>query len=136
MKLSFRHLKFSRCACNGKYLAYAYPCNEHRLLSITENLPVITAHPEDTSVTIRYGNESANFSCEANNGSGDIQYSWFTMTGDGDMVVGATSSELVLTPVTVEMNNTQYYCIATNNSGSAISESALLTVTSKPIMYQ
>ena len=74
------------------------------------------------------------FSCEADGGSSDIQYSWFNKTDDGDMmVVGATSSELVLTPVTVEMNNTQYYCIATNNSGSATSESAHLTLTSKLI---
>ena len=83
----------------------------------------------NTSVTIRYSNESAEFSCEANNGSGDIQYSWFTKTDDGDMmIVGATSSQLVLTPVTVEMNNTQYYCVAINDSGSVRSNRGYLTV--------
>ena len=75
------------------------------------------------------------FSCDAYGGRSSIQYSWFTKTDDGDMmVVGAASSELVLTPVTVEMNNTQYYCVATNSSGSATSESAHLTLTSKLIM--
>ena len=44
------------------------------------------------------------------------------------MVVGATSSELVLTQVTVEMNDTQYYCVATNNSGNVTSNTGYLTV--------
>ena len=115
---------------------YTYACYEHRLLSITENLPIITTHPNDTTVLLHYGNESAMFSCDANNGSSDIQYSWFSKTDDDDiMKLRATSSELVLTPVTVEMNNTQYYCAATNDRGNVISECAHLTVTSKLIMY-
>ena len=108
-------------------------------MSIAENPPVITTHPNDTTVTLRYSNEShsAVFSCDANNGSSDIQYSWFSKTDDGDiMELGVTLSELNLTPVTVEMNNTQYYCVATNNSGNVTSESARLTVTSKLIMYR
>ena len=77
------------------------------------------------------------FSCDANNGSSDIQYSWFSKTDDGDiMELGATLSELNLISITVEMNNTQYYCVATNSSGNVTSESARLTVTSKLIMYQ
>ena len=93
------------------------------------NPPVITVHPNDTTVSLRYGNESAKFSCEANGGSSDIQYSWFNKTDDGDMmVVGAITNKLVLTSVTVGMNNTQYYCVATNNSGNVTSNRGHLTV--------
>ena len=105
-------------------------------ISLGNNPPVITTHPNDTTVPLHYGNESAVFICEANNGSSDIQYSWFTKTVDGDMILeGAITDELVLTSVTVEMNNTQYYCVATNNSGNVTSESVRLTVTSKLIMH-
>ena len=96
------------------------------------NPPVITTNPEDVTVTLHHGNESATFSCETNGGSSDIKYSWFAKTNDGDMMLeGETSNELVLNMVTVEMNNTQYYCVASNNSGNVTSESAHLTVTSK-----
>lgn len=52
------------------------------------------------------------------------------------MIEGETSNELVLSIVTIEMNNTQYYCVASNDSGSDTSESARLTVTSKSTVYQ
>ena len=97
---------------------------------------MITTDPMNVTVTLHRGNESATFSCEANEGSSDIQYRWFTNTTEGDMMVeGGTSNELVLSPVTVEMNDTQYYCVASNNSGSDTSKSAHLTVTSKPMVY-
>ena len=77
------------------------------------------------------------FSCEVNGGSSDIEYKWFAKTTEGDMMVeGEMSNELVLSTVTVEMNNTQYYCVASNDSGSDTSESAYLTVTSKSTVYQ
>ena len=100
------------------------------------NPPVITSHPNDTTVSLHYGNESTTFSCVADGGSSDIQYSWFNKTDDDDDMIleRRTTNTLMLTPVTVEMNNTQYYCVATNNSGNATSESARLTVTSKLIM--
>ena len=91
--------------------------------------PVITTHPMNTNVSLRYGNESATFSCEVNGGGSDIQYAWYTGTGDNSMMIeGATSSEFVLSPVTIEMNGTQYYCVASNNSGSDTSDTAYLTV--------
>jgi len=80
----------------------------------------------DTTVSFHYGNESAIFTCEAN--GNDIQYSWFTETINGSMIVGGTSNKLVLSPVTIDMNNTQYYCVASNNSGSVTSNSGRLTV--------
>ena len=93
------------------------------------NPPVITAHPMNTTAPLHYGNESAEFSCQADGGSGDIQYSWFTKTDDDDMmIVGATTNKLVLTPVTVEINNTQYYCVATNDSGNVTSNRGYLAV--------
>ena len=88
----------------------------------------------NTLVTLHYGNESVVFSCEAN--GDDVQYSWYTKTSDGDMILeGETSNKLVLSTVSVEMNNRQYYCVASNNSGNVTSESAQLTVTSKLTMY-
>ena len=94
-----------------------------------DNPPVMTTHPIDTTVLIHYGNESATFSCEANGGGSDIEYSWYTSTGDSRMIIeGATSIELVLTPITIGMNGTQYYCVASNNSGSSTSDVAHLTV--------
>ena len=106
-------------------------------VALGQNNPVITTDPEDITISLRSGNENATFRCEANEGSSDIQYRWFIKTTEGDMMVeGETSNELVLSPVTVEMNNTQYYCVASNNSGNVTSKSAHLTVTSKPTMYQ
>ena len=102
-------------------------------VALGSNPPVISTDPMDVIVLLRHGNESAVFSCEANGGSSDIQYRWFNKTSDGDMMLeGQTSNMLMLSPVTVEMNNTQFYCIASNNGGSDTSESAHLTVTSKP----
>ena len=101
------------------------------------NPPVITTDPEDITISLHHGNESATFRCKADEGSGYIEYRWFTKTTEGDtMVEGEMSNELVLSTVTVEMNNTQYYCVASNNSGSDTSESAHLTVTSKSTVYQ
>ena len=93
------------------------------------NPPVITTQPMNATVSLRYSNESAVFSCEANEGNSDIQYIWFTKTSDGDMMLeGKISNELVLNMVTVEMNNTQYYCVASNNSGNVTSQTGHLTV--------
>ena len=101
------------------------------------NLPFISTDPMDVIVTLHHGNEIAVFSCEANGGSNDIQYTWFAKTSDGDMMLeGETSNTLMLSQITVEMNNTQFYCVASNNSGNVTSGSAHLTVTSKLTMYQ
>ena len=78
----------------------------------------------DTTVLLRHGNETVTFNCEANVGAD--QYTWFT--GDDEMIEGATSNTLVLGPVTIDMNNTQYYCVASNNSGSDTSNRAHLIV--------
>ena len=93
------------------------------------NPPVITSHPVNKTVSLHYGNESATFSCAVNGAGSDIEYTWYTGTSDGRMIIeGATSSELMLTPVTIGMNGTQYYCVASNNSGSDTSNMAHLTV--------
>ena len=91
------------------------------------NPPVISTHPMDASVLLHYGNESVVFTCEANGGN-NIEYTWYNETSNGGMVMeGETSNTLVLN-VTVGMNKTQYYCIASNESGSDTSNSARLTV--------
>ena len=93
------------------------------------NPPVIITHPVNVTVPLRYDNESAMFSCEANGGSSDIQYRWFNKTTEGDvMLEGETSNILMFSQVTVEMNNTQYYCVASNNGSNVISETGHLTV--------
>ena len=90
----------------------------------------------DASVILHYGNESVMFSCEANGGN-SVHYTWFTgTTDDSEMIEGATSNILTLSSVTVNMNNTQYYCVAGNNGGSVNSNTAYLTVTSKLMIYQ
>ena len=90
----------------------------------------------DASVILHYGNESVMFSCEANEGN-SVNYTWFTGTTDDSMMIkGATSNTLVLSPVTIDMNNTQYYCVVSNNGGSVNSNTAYLTVTSKLMIYQ
>ena len=104
---------------------------------ILGHLPVITTHPMDTVVLLHYGNKSAVLSCEANGGSDIVQYTWFAVTGNGSkMMLGETSNKLVLSPVTVEMNNTQYYCVATNNSGEVTSNSGYLTINGKMMFIQ
>ena len=93
------------------------------------NPPVIITHPKNVTVPLRYGNESTMFSCEVNGGSGNIQYRWFNKTTEGDvMLEGETSNVLMFSPVTVEMNNTQYYCVAINNGGKITSETGHLTI--------
>ena len=90
---------------------------------------MITVHPMNTSVILHYGNESVMFSCEAD-GRSTIRYSWFTETNDGGMVIdGQISNTLELNSITVDKNNTRYYCVASNNGGNVSSNSALLTVT-------
>ena len=92
------------------------------------NPPVISTHPMNASVLLRYGNESVMFTCEVNEGN-NIEYTWYNETTKGSIVIeGQTSNTLTLNSVTVDMNNTGYYCIASNNSGSHRSNSALLTV--------
>ena len=87
------------------------------------NPPVITTHPMDTTVLLRHGNQNVTFSCEANVEAD--QYTWFT---DDEMIEGEASNTLVLGPVTIDMNNTQYYCVASNKSGSDTSNRAHLIV--------
>ena len=93
------------------------------------NPPVINAHPMNASVLLHHGNEIAVFSCEVNGGN-DTKYTWYIETTNGsEMIQGQMSNMLVLNPVTTEENNTQYYCVASNKSGSVRSNSARLTVT-------
>ena len=93
------------------------------------NPPVISTHPMNASVVLHRGNERVVFSCEVNGGN-DTEYAWYTETTDDSMVIeGETSNTLVLNSITVDKNNTQYYCVASNNSGSDRSNSAMLTIT-------
>ena len=93
------------------------------------NPPVINVHPVNASVLLHHGTETAVFSCEVNGGN-DTKYTWYIETTNGsEMIQGQTSNMLVLNPVTTEEDNTQYYCVASNKSGSVISNSAHLTVT-------
>ena len=93
------------------------------------NPPVIYTHPMNASVLLHHGNETAMFSCEVNGGK-DTKYAWYIETTNGsEMIQGQTSNMLVLNSVTTEEDNTYYYCVASNKSGSVVSNSARLTVT-------
>ena len=103
-------------------------CGVVLLIASLVNIPVITTDPMNVTVPLRYGNESAMFTCEADGGSDDIQYRWFNKTKNGDVMLEETSNTLIFGPVTVAMNNTQYYCVASNNGGNVASETGHLTI--------
>ena len=89
---------------------------------------VSLVNPPVVTTPLRYGNESAMFSCKADGGSDDIQYRWFNKTKDGDVMLEETSNTLMFGPVTVEMNNTRYYYVASNDGGNVASETGHLTI--------
>ncbi len=85
--------------------------------------PTITAHP--TQVFVRLG-QKATFSVTAT-GTKPLSYQWQRDSVD---IYGANSSSYTTSPVVLDDNDRSYRCVVTNNYGTAISESAILSVTS------
>ncbi|HEX8141886.1 MAG TPA: PQQ-dependent sugar dehydrogenase [Pyrinomonadaceae bacterium] len=83
--------------------------------------PVITAHPSNQTVAV---GQTATFSVTAT-GSAPLSYQW---QKNGVNINGATSATYTTPPVAASDNGAQFRCIVSNNSGSATSNSATLTV--------
>ena len=69
-----------------------------------------------------------NFSCRAE-GYSTLSYSWFMVECGSDRVyIGNTTNptHTISNPI-YDMNNTGYYCVATNNEGIAVSSTSTLT---------
>ncbi|WP_410493659.1 beta strand repeat-containing protein, partial [Chryseobacterium sp. 18068] len=93
--------------------------------------PVITGNPPNRTIC---SGGNTTFSITA---TGATSYQWYQNTGSGFAALvngapfsGVTTSTLTVTGATGAMNGYQYRCVATNSSGSATSNSAILTVVS------
>ena len=84
------------------------------------SLPVISAQPQGG---VFFAGQDVTFSVTAA-GSGVLQYQWLL---DGEPLVGSTEADLVLTNVGLQSAG-NYSVIVRNNTGSAGSELAILTV--------
>ncbi len=88
----------------------------------TSAAPLITTQPVSQTVTV---GQSATFNVGAT-GTSPMTYQW---TKNGNPVSGATSSSYTTQSETTADNNAQFSVMVTNGIGSAISSSAILTVT-------
>ncbi|REC48741.1 hypothetical protein DRF62_19680, partial [Chryseobacterium piscium] len=93
--------------------------------------PVITGNPPNRTIC---SGGNTTFSITA---TGATSYQWYQNSGSGFAALvngapfsGVTTSTLTVTGATGAMNGYQYRCVATNSSGSATSNSAILTVVS------
>jgi len=86
--------------------------------------PSIVEHP----VTIQsvYPGEIVNFSCRAE-GFSILSYSWFKVESDNvEEVENSTNPTYIILNPTYNQNNADYYCVATNNEGTAVSNFSTL----------
>ena len=88
-------------------------------------LPVITGHPSDQSVT---EGQTANFSVTAT-GSG-LTYQWQKQPSGGSFVniPGANGASYTTPATAFSDNGAKYHCVVTNGAGSVTSNDATLTV--------
>lgn len=84
-------------------------------------IPVITSQPDDQTVTV---GDSANFQVVAT-GSPTPTYQWLL---NGVEIPGATNSVYEIEETEIGMDGDEYSVVITNEAGSVISETALLTV--------
>jgi len=92
--------------------------------------PYVSVNPVDEFLTV---GEDATFSVKVL-GETPIQYQWYL---NDELVTGAVDDSLVIDSVTLNMNGSVVYCIATNNIASDTSSTAMLLVTSdtRPELY-
>lgn len=88
---------------------------------ILEAAPIITAQPQD--VTVGIGLTGSFFAASGSESA--VTYQWYEVTAG--LLTGETSSTLSITGSLANSGN-QYYFIATNDDGTATSDSATLTV--------
>ncbi len=85
--------------------------------------PTITAHPVQAFVGL---NETATFSVTAT-GTKPLTYRWQRDSVD---IPGANALSYTTPPIVLDDNGRSYRCVVTNDYGTAISEAAVLSVTS------
>jgi Concanavalin A-like lectin/glucanases superfamily/Domain of unknown function (DUF2341) len=115
----------------GSYQLYvdavAKPCIRDHMSSpvsyLVSTSPTVTQQP--ANATVSYG-ETATFSVSAT-GSPPLGYTWY----DGNNIALGTGPTLVITNA---IQNSSYYVIVTNQSGSATSLTASLTVLGIPVV--
>jgi Fungalysin metallopeptidase (M36)/PA domain/Ig-like domain CHU_C associated len=123
---------------NNKYrcqvfIGCAITTSNVALLTVTGGAtpPVITTQPTATTVC---AGANVTFTSAAS-GTG-VTYNWEVSTNGGTTWVSvtpaATTTTLTLNAVTTAMNNNRYRMVATNGSGSAPSNGAILTVNAIP----
>ena len=95
------------------------------LKKITGNLPHITTHPSNMTIILTNTSTMVQLKCEAEGASG---YEWQTQSGK--LLTGVTGQNTkVLTLYNLSMvDNDEYQCKATNDSGSSFSYFATLYV--------
>lgn len=84
--------------------------------------PSIGSQPSDQLLPV---GETAHFRVSSS-GSQPLSFQWFK---DGDPIEGATSNALSYGPIGLEDNGSNFSCEVVNEHGSAISQSAVLSVT-------
>lgn len=76
---------------------------------------------------------TATFSCLAqntdSNNTNEITYTWYGDNGTGTFTPIGYGSRLDITPIYDDMDNYQYYCVATNGIESATSDVATIHLT-------
>jgi glucose/arabinose dehydrogenase/chitodextrinase len=86
------------------------------------SVPTITTHPANQ--TVRVG-EAATFTVGAS-GTGPLQYQW---QRNGGNIAGATASRYTIASVALADEGARFRAVVTNDFGDAISDEAILTVT-------
>ena len=98
----------------------------HVYLSHTVH-PSIVEHP--FTIQSVYPGEVVNLSCRAE-GFSTLSYSWFMVESGSNIgveIVNTTNPTYIISNPIYNQNNTGYYCVATNNEGIAVSNTATLT---------
>lgn len=95
----------------------------------------ITSSPADQSVL---KDKQVTFAVEATGGVQPLSYQWYLIpagqTGAGSAINGANSASLTVTS-DYAMSGNQYYCVVQDKIGQrAVSETATLTVTKRPLV--
>ena len=89
--------------------------------------PSIVEHP--VAIQAVYPGVSVSFSCRAE-GFSMLSYSWFVLASGSDIGIeidNATEPMYTISDPRYDQDDTGYYCIATNNEGIAVSNSAALS---------
>jgi outer membrane protein assembly factor BamB len=120
---------------NGRlyYAGYAgtLTCLRVADIGVSPEAPVVTQHPQDTTVT---SGQTASFSVAAT-GVPAPSYQWQSKAPGAPSFVdigGATSASYTTPVTTLAMGGTQYRCTVVNTVGSATSNAATLTVDPDP----